>query len=454
MVFSSLTFLFVFLPIVLLLYYIIKDIEWKNVILLIASLLFYAWGEPVYVVLMILSIIFNYYAGLEIEQTHKKSTLAFAIIVNVLILGYFKYSGFIIDTINNIFGTTIRNRELALPIGISFYTFQTMSYLIDVYRKNSKGQKNIITFAVYVTMFPQLIAGPIVRYEDIESQLSTRLFKTSDFSDGVPVFIKGFFKKVVLANCIGAVHTEILKMGVSDISAFTAWIGALAYTLQIYNDFSGYSDMAIGLGRMLGFTFPKNFDRPYSSKSITEFWRKWHISLGTWFREYVYIPLGGNRCGAFRQIINIMIVWALTGLWHGAAWNFVVWGLYYGLLLVFEKFIFSKVQKKMPAVLNVLITFVIVVIGWVFFFSNSMTEAGAYLKAMFGGNRLGFDRTGLFVLANNLVMFIAAWLPSVITIESKKVHKAVKWPVCIIIFILTVAFLVSESYNPFLYFRF
>ena len=454
MVFSSLTFLFVFLPVVLLMYYIVRDIAWKNVILLIASLVFYAWGEPVYIILMVLSILFNYYAGLEIEQTHKKSTLAFAVVINIFILGYFKYSGFLIDTINSIFGTSIRNRELSLPIGISFYTFQAMSYLIDVYRGNSRGQKNLLSFAVYITMFPQLIAGPIVRYEDIEEQLNTRLFKASDFADGVPIFIKGFFKKVVLANCIGALHTEILKMGVSNISAFTAWLGAIAYTLQIFNDFSGYSDMAIGLGRMLGFTFPKNFDRPYSSKSITEFWRRWHISLGTWFREYVYIPLGGNRKGKGRQILNLIIVWALTGLWHGAAWNFVVWGMYYGFLLIFEKFVYSKLQNKLPGFVNVFITFVIVIIGWVFFFSNSMTEACAYLKVMFGGNNIGFDSTGLFYLANNALMFIAAWIPSVFTIDLKKINKAVKWIVCILIFVLTVAFLVSESYYPFLYFRF
>ena len=454
MVFSSLVFLFCFLPAVLFLYYIIKDIVWKNVILLIASLVFYAWGEPVYVILMMLSILFNYYAGREIELTHKKSALAFAIVVNILILGYFKYSGFVVDTINSIFGTSFANRELPLPIGISFYTFQAMSYLIDVYRKDSKSQNNVLSFAVYITMFPQLIAGPIVRYQDIEEQLNTRLFKAADFAEGVPVFVKGFFKKVVLANCIGALHTEILKMGVGNIAGATAWIGAIAYTLQIFNDFSGYSDMAIGLGRMLGFSFPKNFDAPYSSKSVTEFWRRWHISLGTWFREYVYIPLGGNRKGVFRHILNILIVWALTGLWHGAAWNFVAWGLYYGILLLFEKYVFSRIQKKLPKVVNILITFVIVIIGWVFFFSNSFTEAAQYLKAMFGGNGIKNDGMSLFLLKNNIVMLILAYIPSVISIEGKKIPKGLRWFTCIVVFALTVAFLVSESYNPFLYFRF
>jgi alginate O-acetyltransferase complex protein AlgI len=446
--------MFCFLPIVFVLYFSFKDIAWKNVVLLIASLLFYAWGEPVYVVLMVLSILFNYYAGREIEKEHKKSSLVFAIIINILILGYFKYSGFLIDTINSIFGTSIRNRELALPIGISFYTFQAMSYLIDVYRRNSRAQKSILPFAVYITMFPQLIAGPIVRYEDIEEQLESRLIKGSDFVKGIPWFVKGMFKKIVLANCIGAIHTEVLAMGVGNISAFTAWIGALAYTLQIFNDFSGYSDMAIGLGKMFGFEFPKNFDSPYRSGSVTEFWRRWHISLGTWFREYVYIPLGGNRKGVFRHIINLLIVWALTGLWHGAAWNFVLWGVYYGVLLIFEKYVYSKIQKKIPAVINILVTFIIVIIGWVFFFSNSYTESVSYLGAMFGANGVGYDGTGLFLLLNNLVLMIIAWIPSVTDFEGVKLPKVLKWIICIFVFVLTITFLVSESYNPFLYFRF
>lgn len=446
--------MFYFLPLVFILYFGFKDIAWKNVVLLIASLIFYAWGEPVYVVLMVLSILFNYYAGREIEKEHKKSSLVFAIIINILILGYFKYSGFLIDTINSLFGTSIRNRELALPIGISFYTFQAMSYLIDVYRRNSKAQKGILPFAVYITMFPQLIAGPIVRYEDIEEQLNSRLIKGSDFIKGIPYFVKGLFKKIVLANCIGAIHTEILAMGVDNISAFTAWIGALAYTLQIFNDFSGYSDMAIGLGKMFGFEFPKNFDSPYRSGSVTEFWRRWHISLGTWFREYVYIPLGGNRKGVFRHIINLLIVWALTGLWHGAAWNFVLWGLYYGVLLIFEKYVYSKVQKKLPAIVNILVTFFIVIIGWVFFFSNSFGESVNYLGAMFGANGIGFDNTGLFLLLNNLVMMIIAWIPSVTDFEGVKLPKVLKWLICVFVFVLTITFLVSESYNPFLYFRF
>lgn len=295
-----------------------------------------------------------------------------------------------------------------------------MSYLIDVYRGDSKGQKNVLTFAVYITMFPQLIAGPIVRYQDIENQLNGRTPDADDFREGIPMFVNGFFKKVVLANVIGSLHTQILAMGMSNISAMTAWLGALAYTLQIFNDFSGYSDMAIGLGRMLGFEFPKNFDRPYASGSVTEFWRRWHISLGTWFREYVYIPLGGNRKGVKRQIINLLIVWALTGLWHGAAWNFVIWGLYYGILLIFEKFVYVHLQKRLPKFLNVVITFIVVIIGWVFFFSNNMTEAVSYLKAMFGQSGCSHDGMGGFLLLNNLVMIILAWIPSVFDFKEGK----------------------------------
>ncbi len=455
MIFSSLTFLFVFLPITLVLYYLCRDIAWKNGLLLIASLIFYAWGEPVYVILMFLSILLNYYIGRDIDINHKKGTLALGIVINLFVLGYFKYSGFLVTSINSITGWTIPNRELALPIGISFYTFQAMSYLIDVYRKNSRSQSRFVPFAVYITMFPQLIAGPIVRYEDIEKQLTHRSFTGKDFSNGVAIFIKGFAKKVILANSIGALHTQIVGLGLDKMSAATAWIGALAYTLQIYNDFSGYSDMAIGLGGMLGFHFPKNFDRPYCARSVTEFWRRWHISLGTWFREYVYIPLGGNRKGGARQVLNLFIVWALTGLWHGAAWNFVIWGLYYGILLIIEKFVLKKYMEKLPAVIRVVITFIIVVIGWVFFFSNSLGEAGAYLGVMFGASGIAADWTSLSYLAGYGALMVIAFIPAVIKERQNTVHKgAVRWILYILIFILSLAFLVGESYNPFLYFRF
>lgn len=454
MVFSSLTFLFVFLPIVLILYYLCRDITWKNIILLIASLIFYAWGEPVYILLMIISIFFNYLIGQDIERsTNKKPALVLGIVVNLLILGYFKYSGLLIDTINSITGLSIRNKELALPIGISFYTFQAMSYIIDVYRGESKAQKSIIPFAVYITMFPQLIAGPIVKYGDIEKQLTVRRFSSHDMGNGILIFVKGLAKKVILANVIGGLHTEVL--GISDRSVLTAWLGAIAYTLQIYNDFSGYSDMAIGLGKMLGFNFPKNFDAPYCSQSITEFWRRWHISLGTWFREYLYIPLGGNRKGPARQIFNLMIVWMMTGLWHGAAWNFVAWGLYYGILLILEKFVFKKVKEKLPAFINWLVTFVLVIIGWVLFFSESLKDAVAYIGTMFGTTGICADSTALFYLAGYGIIMIIGFLAAFIKPgEKQKAPSVLGWLVCLLLAVLSVAFLVSESYNPFLYFRF
>ena len=452
MVFSSITFLFIFLPITLLLYYVGKSTTYKNVVLLIASLLFYAWGEPIYVVLMMISILLNYYIGKDLGRKRSKGTLIFGVIVNLLILGYFKYSGFLVDSINNLTGFEINIRTVALPVGISFYTFQAMSYIIDVYR-GSRAQEKLLPFAVYITMFPQLIAGPIVRYNDIERQLAVRVINANNFREGVFIFIKGLSKKVILANCLGKLHETVL--GMSEMSVLSAWIGAIAYTIQIFNDFSGYSDMAIGLGKMMGFDFPVNFDKPYRSLSVTEFWRRWHISLSTWFREYVYIPLGGNKKGVFRQIINLLIVWMLTGLWHGAAWNFVIWGAYYGVLLILEKFVFAKIQAKLPKFIRLIMTIFIVIIGWVFFFSPSLKDAIEYLGAMFGAGDAFVDTQGLFYLCGYGLLIIIGILPA--TIGLGKLHKApvvIKWIVYVILFVLSVAFLISESYNPFLYFRF
>ena len=452
MVFSSITFLFIFLPITLLLYYVGKSTTYKNVVLLIASLLFYAWGEPIYVVLMMISILLNYYIGKDLGRKRSKGTLIFGVIVNLLILGYFKYSGFLVDSINNLTGFEINIRTVALPVGISFYTFQAMSYIIDVYR-GSRAQEKLLPFAVYITMFPQLIAGPIVRYNDIERQLAVRVINANNFREGVFIFIKGLSKKVILANCLGKLHETVL--GMSEMSVLSAWIGAVAYTIQIFNDFSGYSDMAIGLGKMMGFDFPVNFDKPYRSLSVTEFWRRWHISLSTWFREYVYIPLGGNKKGVFRQIINLLIVWMLTGLWHGAAWNFVMWGAYYGVLLILEKFVFAKIQAKLPKFIRLIMTIFIVIIGWVFFFSPSLKDAIEYLGAMFGAGDAFVDSQGLFYLCGYGLLIIIGILPA--TIGLGKLHKApvvIKWIVYVILFVLSVAFLISESYNPFLYFRF
>ena len=329
MLFSSITFLFIFLPVTLVLYFVVPH-KFRNIIMLIASLIFYAWGEPVYIILMLLSIFLNYVCGLDIcqkeddpQKAHR--SLIFAIVANLLLLGFFKYYGFLLDSLNAVLPVDIPYRELPLPIGISFYTFQALSYIMDVYRKEVRPQKNILYFAMYICMFPQLIAGPIVRYIDIEEQLKNRTVTMRKFGQGAEYFIIGLAKKVILANSVGQVFDQIAGLQLGSFSVLTAWIGCISYAFQIYFDFSGYSDMAVGLGKMFGFEFRRNFDYPYTSSSITEFWRRWHISLSTWFREYVYIPLGGNRCTQSRHIMNLLVVWMLTGLWHGAAWNFLLW---------------------------------------------------------------------------------------------------------------------------------
>ena len=468
MVFSSLVFLFTFLPITLIVYYLVP---WKikNIILLIASLVFYAWGEPIYIILMLLSITFNYFMGRDIdfnrdEPIKKKRSLIFAIVVNLIILGFFKYYTFFIQTINDIFSVHIPYRELALPIGISFYTFQTLSYISDLYCGKTEVQKNILNFGLYVSMFPQLIAGPIIKYVDVAAQIEHRKLSIDRFGSGAMFFIRGLAKKVLLANNIGLLHSAIVGMEFSEISVLTAWIGALAYTLQIYFDIGGYSDMAIGLGRMFGFSFTKNFDYPYISKSITEFWRRWHISLSTWFKEYVYIPLGGNKVSVPRHLINIMIVWFLTGLWHGASWNFVAWGLYYGILLLVEKYILGRLTSKMPHILQHLYLMVIVMIGWVFFFSPGMSYALTYIKCMFTIGSAGLvDKTALYYLTTNIILILICLIGSTpyvhqvfksVILKKKKKHIRSAVIIYAALFVMVIAYLVSATYNPFLYFRF
>ena len=470
MLFSSLTFLFVFLPVSLVLYYLVP-FRLKNVVMLIASLLFYAWGEPVYVILMILSIIFNYFCGLDISKKEDdkraaRHSLILAVVINVLLLGFFKYYGFLLDSINAILPVNIPYRELPLPIGISFYTFQALSYVIDVYRKDARPQKNIFHFALYITMFPQLIAGPIVRYVDIDKQLRSRSMNLRKFGAGVQYFIIGLSKKVILANGIGYIFEQVLQLQMGSFSVLTAWVGCASYAFQIYFDFSGYSDMAIGLGKMFGFNFLRNFNYPYVSKSITEFWRRWHISLSTWFREYVYIPLGGNRYGRSRQILNLLIVWTLTGVWHGGAWNFVFWGLYYGVILILEKFVWGRALEKWHPIVQHVYTMVIVMIGWVFFFSPSLGYAVDYIGVMFGIGASAFiDQLGLFLIGSHWLLYILAILgcsslgfnivknlyENFNTIRVRRVAAAI---VYIGMFLVTLAYLVTESFNPFLYFRF
>ena len=468
MLFSSIVFLFSFLPAVMILYYLLP-VRFRNVILLLASLVFYAWGEPVYLFLMLLSILFNYFSGLDIarnlqDKRAAKRSLVFNLIINLAVLGFFKYEGFVLDTLNGILQVHISYHALPLPIGISFYTFQILSYIIDVYRGNVKVQTNLPNFALYVTMFPQLIAGPIVQYADVDEQLASREISRTKFGEGSMYFIRGLAKKVLLANTSGMIFTEVSGLAKDNIAVMTAWLGAFAYMFQIYFDFSGYSDMAIGLGKMFGFEFNMNFNYPYVSKSITEFWRRWHISLSSWFRDYVYIPLGGNRVSKIKHIRNLLIVWFLTGLWHGAAWNFVAWGLYYGVILIIEKYLLSPVLDRLPDVVRHIYSIVLVVIGWVLFFSSSFGQAADYIRVMFGAGAHGFaDRESMYLLTSNLILWLILIFGSTPLVHFRYEHmlRSKKWNTTIInsvvyaaLFIVCIAYLVTETYNPFLYFRF
>ena len=468
MLFSSIVFLFTFLPVVLILYYLLP-VRFRNVILLLASLVFYAWGEPVYLFLMLLSILFNYFSGLDIARSLQdkraaKRSLVFNLIINLAVLGFFKYEGFVLDTLNGILPVHISYHALPLPIGISFYTFQILSYIIDVYRGNVKVQTNLLNFALYVTMFPQLIAGPIVQYADVDEQLASREVSWTKFGEGSMYFIRGLAKKVLLANTSGMIFTEVSGLAKGNVAVMTAWLGAFAYMFQIYFDFSGYSDMAIGLGKMFGFEFNINFNYPYVSKSITEFWRRWHISLSSWFRDYVYIPLGGNRVSKIKHIRNLLIVWFLTGLWHGAAWNFVAWGLYYGVILIIEKYVLSPVLDRLPDVVRHIYSIVLVVIGWVLFFSSSFGQAADYIRVMFGAGAHGFaDRESMYLLTSNLILWLILIFGSTPLVHFRYEHmlRSKKWNTTIInsvvyaaLFIVCIAYLVTETYNPFLYFRF
>ena len=467
MVFSSLTFIYFFLPIVLLVYFIVPD-KFRNLVILISGLFFYAWGEPIYVLIMVLSTVIDYTAGRLIhyfDKNNKKRTacLLVSVIMNIGLLAVFKYSSFLIGIINSIFKTNIHDPQLPLPIGISFYTFQSMSYTIDMYLRNIKVQKNIISFTSYVTLFPQIVAGPIVRYDDVAKELDSRTVTVSKVSEGIGKFLKGLAKKVLLANNIGLVWTAVKAMDYTHISAGTAWLGILAFTFQIYFDFSGYSDMAVGLGKMLGFNFPINFDHPYISKSITEFWRRWHITLGSWFRSYVYIPLGGNRNGTFKTIRNLIIVWALTGLWHGASWNFILWGLYFGVLIIIERLGWGKVLEKLPAAVSRLYSFVLVVFGWVLFDIDTLPNAWSFFKAMFGANGALYDNTTNYLLISNIIIFIICifastnlYTDNINKIKEKKtgIITYLAPAVQLIMLLVCTAYLVDATYNPFLYFRF
>ena len=464
MVFSKPIFLFGFLPIVLLLYYIAPR-KFKNFVLLFMSLIFYAWGEPKLLLLMVFTIFVDYTAGLLINKYSNKpvtSKIIFVatLVINLALLGIFKYANFVIDSINSVVGGKFDLLEISLPIGISFYTFQALSYVIDVYKKVVPVEKNLLNFTTYVVLFPQLIAGPIVQYKTVANELSKRQETVGLFSEGIWRFAVGLAKKVIIANQIGAIWTEIHSTP-ELLTTGKAWIGALAFTFQIYFDFSGYSDMAIGLGKMFGFNFLENFNYPYISKSITEFWRRWHISLGTWFKEYVYIPMGGNRKGLIRQIFNILIVWMLTGLWHGASWNFVIWGLYFGLILVLEKAFLLKILQKTHAFFAHLYSLLLIIFGWVIFECGTTSEIICFFKGMFGIGVSLWNEETTYILCNSLLIFILA------AICSTQIGKSIKeklsgkfkndyWKCATvaILLLLSVMFLAGDSYNPFLYFRF
>lgn len=475
MVFSSLTFLFLFLPIVIILYYIIPK-QLKNLFILISGLFFYAWGEPIYVFIMIASTLIDYFAGLVIykfghKPAMRKAALIVSVIMNLSLLGFFKYSNFIIENINHIFGTTYGAPTALLPIGISFFTFQSMSYTIDLYRGNINVQKNPITFAAFVTLFPQIVAGPIVRYEDIADELENRKIDIDTIWDGILQFVAGLGKKVLIANNIGTLWDTVKAMDLNTVPVATAWLGIAAYTLQIYFDFSGYSDMAVGMGKILGFHFPKNFDYPYESKSITEFWRRWHMTLSSWFKSYVYFPLGGSRKGFARMILNTAIVWFLTGVWHGASWNFIVWGCMYGVIIIIEKIVTTvlknkgreNILNKIPGFIKHIYAMVLVSLGWVLFDTDNLSMAFTYMKRMFRFGGIFADKHTTYLLLNFGILFIIAIIgcTSIVKRLAEKLSK--KLPSCtnvlsicymITVFLLSVAYLVDASYNPFLYFNF
>lgn len=464
MVFSSLVFMFAYLPITLLAYYLVPR-QGRNIFLFIVNLIFYGWGEPKLVLLMVFNIFFNYIGGWLVDKYRadakkKKLFLILTCVLDIGILAVFKYTGMITETLNMLPFLNIPELQISLPIGISFYTFQTMSYVIDVYRDDAPVSKNFINFGTYVALFPQLIAGPIVRYRDVAEQLVNRRETLEMFTKGVKLFMVGLAKKVIIANTMGTLTTNIFAT-TDENGVVGTWVGMIAYTFQIYFDFSGYSDMACGLGNMMGFEFLKNFNYPYIAKSITDFWRRWHISLSTWFKEYVYIPLGGNRKGVKRQILNLLIVWGLTGLWHGAAYNFVLWGLYYGLLLILEKFVLKKFLDRLPSFVQHIYTLFIIIIGWGLFYFTDVGKLGEFMVDLFNfGNGICGDQALNLIMSNLPMLIIAAVAstPLATMLYTLFEHTRFMWIpetlYCMGVLAVSTASLVNQSYNPFLYFRF
>jgi len=493
MVFSSLTFLLAFLVITMILYYAVPH-KLKNVVILVSGLVFYAWGEPLYVLVMILSTFIDYTAGRIIHRFDDKpkvrlACLIVSLVMNLGLLGIFKYSDFLIGSFNSWFGLEITNpfvtmynkvfggltgkiERLPLPIGISFFTFQSMSYTIDLYRRKIKVQKNAASFMAFVTLFPQIVAGPIVRYEDVQNEIDDRSITEPMIAGGISRFITGLGKKVLIADNIGMLWTQIKSLEYTELSAVSAWLGILAFTFQIYFDFSGYSDMAVGLGKMMGFNFPENFDYPYMSKSISEFWRRWHMTLGNWFKSYVYFPLGGSRKGTVRTVVNLLIVWTITGVWHGAAWNFMLWGAYFGVLIVLEKLFLGKILEKIPSFFSWIYTFVLVVFGWVMFdavdqstlsFGGVFSQVFTYIGAMFGGNGVFIDNTAMYSLVNYGIIFAIAIFGSTDALKTicgrikEKAPQFVMYGYPVVqmcVMLASIAFVTTSTYHPFLYFNF
>ena len=466
MVFSSIVFLYIFLPIMLLIYFIVPS-KFKNAIMILASLLFFAWGEIRYIFIMLVLAVMDFVCGKQITkyQDNKRKKLLFLminVVVNLGILFFFKYADFIISNINNLTGLSIPLLNIPLPIGVSFNTFQSLSYVIDVYRGTVKCEKSFYNYLTYTTLFPQIIAGPIVRYETVDEELETKNISLDNFSAGMKRFIIGLGKKVLIANSVGALWNTIETGNYSELSMLFAWVGIIAFALQIYFDFSGYSDMAIGLAQIFGMKFDENFNYPYISKSITEFWRRWHITLGSWFRDYVYIPLGGNRKGFLKQIRNILIVWFLTGAWHGASWNFILWGLYFGIILILEKLFILKLLDKLPKICGHIYAIILILVGWAIFAFEDLSKVGQYIKAMFINTNL-WDNEALYNLQNygfliilGIICSIPLWKKLKEKIDSKnsKILELITSFGYVIILVLSTASLVTNSFNPFLYFRF
>ena len=469
MAFSELSFVFLFLPLALLLHKL-APMKVKNIILTLLSLLFFAWGSTRYMVLMILLIVFNYFSGLLIEarkeeqdQRAAKNTLIAAVVLDLLLLGFFKYWGFVLENVNAILRTNFSTQVTSTPMGVSFFTFSLLSYLFDVYRGKAPMDKNFLNFTLFVTFFPKLVSGPIISYSVMSQQIRERKLTSVRFGHGCRMFIVGLAKKVLLSNTLGTTFYAVSAMAPESVSVVTGWIGAISYSLMLYFDFSGYSDMAIGLAHMIGFEFGKNFDYPYMSASITEFWRRWHMSLGAWFRDYVYIPLGGSRVSKPKILRNLLVVWALTGIWHGASWNFIFWGLYYGGLLLLEKFVLASFLEKVPTVLKQIGTVLLVVIGWVFFFSPGLGAAFRWLGCMFGIGGNGFiDDAAKYYLGSSAIILVISALGAypLATKLGNLVLKKPKWPVYVtvawfaLLIFLCIAGMMVSTYSSFLYFQF